>query len=255
MSTVAAALATTSVARAVLGTAIQFGQLSGTDVEAVHVRGGPPDQLANLEVLTADAEVPLRIIEGPVEGVLCDVLGAPEVLVAVIGARAAAGGRTPVGRTALHLLGHVDKPVLVVPPETVAPGSIRRLLVPLEGGEASSRPVLEQLRPLLGAEVEVVVLHVFTEATVPAMLDRPGRDLEMFGREFLTRHCPTANSIELRPGPVALRVAEVSREYGADLVVLTWSRDTSAGRATVVREVLGASALPVLLLPVRPLGP
>ena len=37
---------------------------------------------------------------------------------------------------------------------------------------------------------------------------------------------------------------------GADLVVLSWSRDTSAGRATVVREVLGASALPVLLLPV-----
>ena len=48
-------------------------------------------------------------------------------------------------------------------------------------------------------------------------------------------------------------VAEMSQAHGADLIVLSWSQDSSHGRARVVREVLGASALPVLLLPVKPL--
>jgi nucleotide-binding universal stress UspA family protein len=252
MSIVATALDNTPAARAVLETAIQFGRLSGTVVEAVHVRRGPPGQLGALELLTARHDVPLRIVEGPVECALCDALGAPEVLAAVIGARSMAGGRRPVGRTALHVLGHIDKPVLVVPPDAVAPGAFHRLLVPLEGIEALSSSALEQLSALLAAEVELIVLHVFTEDTMPLMLDRPGRDLEILGREFLTRHCPPAARIELRPGPVAMRVAEVSKEHGADLIVLIWSRDTSIGRAATVREVLGASALPVLLLPVAP---
>jgi hypothetical protein len=254
MSIVATAIDNNPAARAELETAIQFGRLTGSDVEALHVRDGPLESLGTLEALTARLGVPLRVLEGPVRRALCDALGAPDVLAAVIGARITAGGQRSVGRTALHLLGRVDKPMLVVPPDAVAPGGIRRLLVPLEGATASSRPVLEQLRPLLVADVELVVLHVFTEATSPTMLDRPFRDLEILGKEFLTRHCPPAAHIEFRRAPVALRVAEVSREQGADLVVLSWSRDTSAGRATVVREVLGASALPVLLLPVNASG-
>jgi nucleotide-binding universal stress UspA family protein len=198
--------------------------------------------------------VPFRVLEAPVEPALFDALNAPEVIAAVIGARATTSGRWPVGRTALHVIEHLDKPVVVVPPEAVTPTTIRRLLVPLEGAEASSRSVLEQLRPLLVAEVELVVLHVFTDATLPTMLDRPHRDLEILGREFLTRHFPHATRIELRLGPVAARVAEVSEEHGADLIVLSWSQDSSAGRAQVVREVLGASSLPVLLLPAEPFG-
>jgi hypothetical protein len=102
----------------------------------------------------------------------------------------------------------------------------------------------------LVAEVELIVLHVFTEVTLPTMLDRHYRDLEILGKEFLIRHHPQATHIELRPGPVAERVAEVSAEHGADLIVLSWSQDTTPGRALVIREVLGASTLPVMLLPV-----
>jgi len=45
----------------------------------------------------------------------------------------------------------------------------------------------------------------------------------------------------------------VSEEHRADLIVLSWSQVTSPERARVVREVLGASVLPVLLLPNTPL--
>jgi hypothetical protein len=112
--------------------------------------------------------------------------------------------------------------------------------------------VLEQLQPLLAEDVELLVLHAFTNTTFPTMLDRPHRDLEILGREFLTRHCPRATHIELRWGPVAPLVAEMSRARNVDLIVLSWSQDSTGDRALVVREVLGTSALPVLLLPVKP---
>jgi nucleotide-binding universal stress UspA family protein len=127
----------------VLETAIQIGLLTGADVAAVHVR---------------------------VKSTLLDALGASDVTVAVMGARATSGGQRPVGRTAAHTIEHLDKPVVLVPPEVAAPISIRRILVPLEGAEVSSRSVREQLRPLLVAEVELIVLHVFTEATLPTRL-------------------------------------------------------------------------------------
>ena len=236
MSIVLAALDATPAARAVLETAIQIGQLTGTDVEAIHVREGPLESVETLELLAARGNVPFRVLEGPVEPALLDALDAPEVIAAVIGARSTTSGRRPVGRTTRHILEHVDKPVVVVPPEAVAPAAFRRLLVPLEGTEASSRSVLELLRPLLVAEVELVVLHVFTDATLPTMLDRPQRDLEILGKEFLARHFPHAHRIELRLGPVAASVAEVSEEHGVDLIVLSWSQDSSAGRAQIVRE-------------------
>jgi len=253
MSIVLAALDTTAAARTVLDTALGIGQLTGSNVEAVHVRLGQLDSIETPELLAARSKVPFRLLEGPVEPALLDALSATEVLVAIIGARATPGGRRPVGHTARHILEHTDKPVVIVPPDAIAPNSFRRILVPLEGTEASSQPVLERLLPLLVADVELVVLHVFTDVTLPTMLDHPMRDLQLLGREFLTRHFPQATDIELRPGPVAVQVAEVAGEHGTDLVVMSWSQDSSAGRARVVREVLGASSVPVLLLPSRPL--
>jgi nucleotide-binding universal stress UspA family protein len=235
----------------VLETAIPFGRLTGTNVVAVHVRSSASDDIGMLEALAERNGVPLHLVEGRAGSALCDVLDAPEVVAAVVGGRNTVAGRHPLGRTALQVLEQIDKPVLVVPPDAVAPVTFRRLLVPLEGAVGSSRGVLEQLESLLTAEVELTVLHVFTEGTLPTMLDRPVRDLEIWGNEFLTRHFPSAARIELRQGAVAKRVAEVSGEHDADLVVLSWSGATSPGRTAVVRDVLGASALPVLLLAVR----
>jgi hypothetical protein len=250
MSTVLAALDATAAARPVLETAVRIGRLTGAGVEVVHVRTGPAEPIETPESLAARSEVPFRVLEGVAGPALVAAVAAPRVLMVVIGARATPGGRRPIRHTASHILEHVDKPGVVVPPEVVAARRIGHLLLPLEGTEASSRPVLERLVPLLVDDVELSVLHVFTEATLPAMLDRPEYDLEVLGREFLSRHFPRAARVVLRPGPVAARVAEVARERRSDLVVLSWSQNSSPGRAVVVREVLGASAIPVLLLPV-----
>jgi len=175
VSFVLAALDNSASARAVLDAAVRIGRLTGTPVRAVYVRTDPLEPFDAVESAATRAQVPLRVVEGPLEPTLIDALGDPEVIVAAIGAWSGAPptGPYPTGHTARALLEHADKPVVVVPPATGSRGVIRRILLPLEGTEGSSRPVLERLLPLLVDQVELVVLHVFTDATVPAMLDRP----------------------------------------------------------------------------------
>jgi hypothetical protein len=138
----------------------------------------------------------------------------------------------------------------VVPPDTVSSRPLKRLLIPLEGSEHSSRAVIEGLLPLIVDEVELVVLHVFTPDTVPRVLDHPQRDLELIGSEFLARYCPHATRIDWRTGRVAPQVCSVCSEEAADLIVLSWSQDNTPGHAAVIRDVLGDARHPVLLLPI-----
>ena len=215
MSIVLAALDTTAAARPVLETALQIGRLTGSDVEAVHVRDGRLESIETLESLAARSEVPFRLLEGPVESALLAALGAPDVLAAVIGARATPGGRRPVGRTARHILEHATSRSWSCPLTPWFPARSGDSWCPLKAPRHPPDRYSSDCGRCWSTDVELVVLHVFTDATLPAMLDRPERDLEMLGREFLTRHCPQATHIELRPGPVATRVAEVSGEQGA----------------------------------------
>ncbi len=252
MSIVLAALDAGPTAQSVLETALRIGVLTNTTVEAVHVTTGDNQ---SVKLRSDRAGVPLHLLSGPLEPALLTAVDAPDVVVAVIGTKSAADDRRLVGTTARHVIQRSLKPVVIVPPEPIAAGPFRRVLIPLEGTEASTRPVLEMLLPLLAADVELIVIHVFTESTVPAMLDHPWRDLEILGKEFLARHLPNQEaSIELRHGPVGNQVAEACDEHGADLIVLSWSQDSTVGRARVVRQVLGSVKLPILLLPLRGSG-
>ena len=255
MAVVIAALDTTAAARPVLETALRLGARTGAAVEAVHVLDGDTE---TPRALAARAGVVLRTLEDPLGPALATAISAQGTAAGVIGARSTPGGRRPVGHSAEYVVSHATKPVIVVAPEADTQRGLQRVLVPLEGDLSSSRPVLEHLHALVGAQAELVVLHVFTATTLPAMLDR-GRDLEIIGKEFLARHLPHATRIVFRPGPTARRVLEVAAEERVDLVVLSWGQDVAGGRARVVREVLGSCALPVLLLPVggppAPAGP
>ncbi|MDA8312932.1 MAG: universal stress protein [Actinomycetota bacterium] len=244
---VLAALERGTAAPEVLGIAIRVGEMTGAAVEAVHAGTSAP---ATLATLAGRVGVPLRQVAGPAGRALVSELERPEVRAIVMGAGRGGHGALGVGATTLDVTERSAKPVVVVPATGhLAEGPLHRLLVPLEGEEASSRPVLEALLPLLAQEVEVEVLHVFTDETLPRMLDRPVRDTELLGREFLAKNFPVATQILLRSGTVADRVVEVGTERGADMIVLSWSQDPSEGRARVVRDVLRGAALPVLLLP------
>jgi nucleotide-binding universal stress UspA family protein len=239
-------VAVDSDAVAELENALRLGALMGAKVHAVRAgRGG----VAELGAEAGRSGVPLRRLSGPAAESLLAALDEPEALAMVIGAGTTRRGRHPLGPTSRGVIERARKPVLVVPKGARPRRPMRRLLVPLEGNETTSRPVQDMLLPLFAEQVELVVLHVFTDETLPRMLDRPVRDLQLLGREFLAQHCPPAARIELHPGSVAARVSELCRAEDVDMVVLSWSQIGSSRRALVVREVLGAASLPVLLLP------
>ena len=251
MRTVLAALDSSISARPVLDTALGIADLMGASVDAVHVVDGATETPRHL---TDRHGVALQLLDGPVEPALLAAISSPEVVAAVLGARSSPSDPRPAGHTALSVLEHAGKPIVAVPPAALDGTSraIHRILLPLEGREESSRPVLEQLLPLLVAEIELVVLHVFTDATAPRFLDRPQRDLELLSEEFLRRHCPTATRIELRSGGIGRWIGDVRRDQTADLIVLSWSQTMGAGHAAVIRDVLVHADAPVLLIPVAP---
>ena len=232
MSIILAALDATPTAQSVLEAALKVGEMTHTDVEAVHV---PMDDDRSAQLRTDKAHLPLRLLSGPLEPALLTAIEAPSTLVAVIGAKAATDHKRVIGTTARHIVERSTKPVVIVPPEFDHPGALRRLLIPLEGTESSSRPVVERLLPLLAVDVELIVLHVFTESTRPAMLDRPWRDLEMLGKEFLTRHLPRTRGPHRAParsgghsGRRGVRPA-TSRSHRAELVSGKRSREGTRG--------------------------
>jgi hypothetical protein len=248
MSILVAALDARAAARPVLETALRVRSLTGTDVEVVHVEEGAGEVP---RFLAADAGVPIRVVAGAVVPALLEVIGSPDVVGAVVGARGLPGGRRPVGHAALHIVEHVDKPVVVVPPDIADHACpIRRLLLPLEGTEESSRPIVERLSSFVDHELEMIVLHVFTPETMPRVLDRPVRDLQLWGDEFGARYGPSGARVEYRVGIVGDQVARVVADEAVDMVVLSWSQDVSAGHAEVVRDVVSRSTVPVLLVPV-----
>jgi nucleotide-binding universal stress UspA family protein len=245
------ALSRPPVAERVLDAALGLAGIVNGRVEALHV-GEAGD--ASLEAVARRAKVALRRLSGETEQALLEAMEERGVVAMVVGAGSVPARGHPVSALTRHVIERASKPVAVVPSEGGPFRRLGRLLVPLEGSSSTSEPVLSSLVPLLAEGTEIVVVHVFTEATLPRMLDRPGRDLELLGREFLAIHCPPATVIELRSGPPAAAVAAATREHDVDLVALSWRQDSSRGRAAVVREVLRKSRLPVLLVPAAPRG-
>lgn len=251
MSTIVAAVDASAAASAVLAAACRLAEFSNTTVTAIHVvPAGDAEPSETVTLLAARFDVPLQVLVGPVEQAIRDRIEAPDVAAAVVGARRAPGGRRPVGHIALDIAQHANRPVLVVPPELAVQraGPWRRVLVPLEGTAASTGGAIDALGVLSAIDVEAVVLHVFTTDSAPLMLDRPSRDLALWDDEFLARFGPPGARIEHRSGVAAHEIAGLCDAGHADLVVLSWSQTMSPDRAAVVREVLGRSTIPVLLL-------
>ena len=228
MRTVLAALDASAAARPVLETALGIGELTGATVEAVHVQDGP---IEHPEWLAAHGDVPLRILDGPVRRARCSsALAEPASIAAVFGARAHPRWSASRRATALHVLEQANKP------DRRRPARSRRrrpAAVPTPpraaGGQRAVLPAGgRSLCPLIVGEVELVVLHVFTKATVPgSSTARPGPGA--VGRRVPRPVLPRADRHRAAPGSVGGRVAEVCAEQDADLVVLSWSQDSSPG--------------------------
>jgi nucleotide-binding universal stress UspA family protein len=234
----------------VLAMASVLGQVLDASVEAVHVANGTGPAVA---AATRSAGIPLHTIPGEPTRQIVAQMEAPEVRAGVVGSRRHPIGPRPVGHIAFEVITDVDKMVAVVPPDAriPAPGTLARILVPLDGTEESAAAVVEVCDTFAERGVEIVVVHVFDQETTPRFWENPQYDREAFGEAFLARFLDDVEArFTLRTGPPHHGVVSTAEKEEVDLIALGWSRDLEPGRAEVVRRVLSDTPIPVLLVPV-----
>jgi nucleotide-binding universal stress UspA family protein len=253
MTKVIAALDNSLAASPVLATALAFGQVFDADVEAMHVSQDGARIASNV---AAAAQVPLRIVTGPVAERLIALGQASDVKALVLGARGSPLGRRALGETAMAVATSLATPTVVVPPHARTPGSVQRVLIPLEGDAEAHTPrtIIE-----LGREtrLDVVVLHVLEEHAIPPFTDQPQHEQPARDEEFLRRFSPWGIGnvrVEMRVGLSEEIVPRLANETGADVVALGWSQVLRAGRAPIVRAALERCSCPLMLVPVDVLG-
>lgn len=252
MTTVIAAIDNSAAARPVLAAAAHLADLVHAHVEALHVR---EDGDRTAVAAARQAGVALRELVDPAVETLIDAGRGQDVAALALGARGTLLGRQPAGHVALEIITSVSKPLLVVPPNARVSEAFRRVLVPLDGTRATAEALRETLELATTGRLEVVLLHVHTAESLPLFGDHAQHEADAWRTEFAARHYPGGApgvSVEVRVGPPAALVLDVAAEAEVDLIALGWRQNLSEGRAAVVREVLAASPVPVLLVPVTP---
>jgi nucleotide-binding universal stress UspA family protein len=250
MTRVIAALDNSLAARPVIATAQSLAKLFDARVEALHVRSNG-NRVAASEAAAAGLE--LRLVTGPTVERLAEWANADDVAALVVGARGTPAGARPVGSTAFELMTSLGKPLVVVPPDVAGRGELRRVLVPLEGTISTSLAPRRLIELASDAELDILLLHVHDEASLPAFTDQPQHEADAWAEEFLARYMPGSVGdvrLEMRVGRREEEILRAADEMGADLIALGWSQDLAQGRATVVRAVLERGRVPVLLVPV-----
>jgi nucleotide-binding universal stress UspA family protein len=246
MKTVLACIDDSAATRPVLAMARAVAPLFDAEVEAVHV-----DEVGETAREAARAfDVKVRTLHGDVVAALTEAAGDEEVVIVVVGARGRPKGARPAGHVALELADRVDAPVLVVPPEAKLSGHVERVLVAMQGTPASARSLKRTIALAAGADLDLVVLHVDDERSIPSFSDQVQHETESYAREFLARYAPglPEGRLELRVGLPGEEILRASDAIDPDILVLGRRQHEKPGPSPVVREVLEHSHRPVLLV-------
>jgi nucleotide-binding universal stress UspA family protein len=249
MTRVIAAIDETSSAGRVLAAGKAVARLLGATVEAVHVCENEPDRAAQE---CEGAGVSLQLHRGDVITSLTAIGSRRDVTALVLGTRDIPSRTTPLGSTALEIIGAVEKPVVLVPPRGSVPRRIRQVLLPLEGTRPTSMAPASLLEVANDAAVDLLALHVLDESKLPLFTDQPQHETDAWAKEFVARYCPRglrSVRLALRVGSPEAAILAAAEETGADLVVLGWNQRLVPGRAAVVRALLEHGTFPLLLIP------
>ena len=180
MNRVTAAIDNTAAAPTVLAAGTTIAELFEATLEAVHVRD---DGARTARAAAAAAGLSLREVNGPVVPALVSEARRRDVAALVVGARATPAGRRPAGHIALDVITAATTPVAVVPPDPRRPSGLKRLLVPLDGTSSTARALEGFIEIACRHNVDVVVMHVRDEASLPPFSDQPQHEADAWERD------------------------------------------------------------------------
>lgn len=248
MSRIVAAIDNSPAARPVLSVALALAPVLGAEVEAVHVVEEEGDTAA---AVAGSLGVPYRVLPGddPLAAILGYAADADVILV-VVGARRRLQSKD-LGHLASRIAEDLDKPVVVVPPETRPLERLRRVVIALEANPDKARSLSSVISVAAGADLDLVVVHVDDEDSIPSFSDQEAHETRAYAEEFLARYLPGAGParLELRVGDPADEIVELTRQGDVDLLALGWPHDPERG--AVARRILGRCPIPVLLVSIR----
>jgi nucleotide-binding universal stress UspA family protein len=193
--------------------------------------------------------VPFRTVGGDPLAVLVELAAADDVVALALGARDRPGRRA-AGHLARALANAVDKPVLVVPPEVQPRDAIRRVVVAMEGSPGKARSLKRAIDVAAGAGLELIVVHVDSEASIPLFSDQVQHETDSYAREFLARYCRGAPDarLELRVGNPADEILGCVEAEGSHLLAIGWPHSDDPRRGAVAGEILERAHVPLLLV-------
>jgi nucleotide-binding universal stress UspA family protein len=251
MSTVVAFVDDSEAAQPVLRAALAVAPIFGATVDAVHVREGAR---STATLAAAHRDVPLRIVEGEVTEVLLAEAGGADRVALVVGT---SGGHLRRGRSAgsraCALADRVPIPVLAVPPDAAVPERFERVLVAMKGTPRNAKHLRRAVETAVGADLEVVVVHVDDERTIPSFSDHAQYDVEAYAQEFLERYTPglTVARLELRIGDPVEQILATAAASGVDVIAAGFASGREDEPPGVVDALLERSPIPVLLVTLR----
>jgi nucleotide-binding universal stress UspA family protein len=153
------------------------------------------------------------------------------------------------GRTAYTVAQRAAAPVVIVPPKVLTVTPIARIAIAIDGSQQLLGPAVRTLRRFVGAGVDVVAVHVFEPGSVPPFWDQPHHALEAWSDEFAARAGGAPTEIITRSGRPREHLLEAALASEADLIVLPWDQRIDPDRASLVRECLAESPIPIMVVP------
>lgn len=250
MSIVLAAIDNSAAAQPVIDMAKALAVAFGGSVEALHVA----DELG--ETATAVAEhhsVPCRVVSGDPVAAITERALSDDVIGVVVGARGSARARA-VGHVAVEIVGSIAKPVLVVPPNISTHVKWRTALIAMKGTPNTVRHLDAIIRWATTARIDVVVVHVDTDESLPSFSDQAAHATTSYAEEFRARFLSSVTNarLELRVGDPVEQILDVADAVGADVVVVGWTEHRRTPTRAIAIDILERCRVPVLLITQNP---
>ena len=120
----------------------------------------------------------------------------------------------------------------------------------MEGTPEHVRSLKHAVELASTADLELVVIHVDDQSSIPSFSDQVQHETDAYAHEFLARFAPGAPTaqLELRIGVPVDEILKAAASIEPDLLAMGWPQTDDPARGAVAHELLERCPIPMLLV-------